>query len=128
MTTQSIVPRAATDAVSSADEPGPMALSESALSDLLASLQAGEGIDLVRELARWALQELIEAEATAAIGAGRYERTEGRVTERNGHRPRVLSTKAGDLAVGDPEAARRVVLPVAARSRAGASTRPCTRW
>ena len=41
-----------------------MALSESALSDLLASLQAGDGVDLVRELARWALQELIEVEAT----------------------------------------------------------------
>ena len=80
-----------------------MALSESALSDLLASLQVGDGIDLVRELARWALQELIEAEAAAAIGAGRYERSDGRVTERNGHRPRVLSTKAGDLHVGIPK-------------------------
>ena len=80
-----------------------MALSESALSDLLASLQVADGVDLVRELARWALQELIEAEAAAAIGAGRYERTEGRVTERNGHRPRVLSTKAGDLHVAIPK-------------------------
>jgi putative transposase len=80
-----------------------MALSESALSDLLASLQAGDGVDLVRELARWALQELIEAEATAVIGAGRYERSDGRVTERNGHRPRVLSTKAGDLHVAIPK-------------------------
>ena len=80
-----------------------MALSESALSDLLASLQVADGVDLVRELARWALQELIEAEAAAAIGAGRYERTDGRVTERNGHRPRVLSTKAGDLHVAIPK-------------------------
>jgi putative transposase len=80
-----------------------MALSESALSDLLASLQAGDGVDLVRELARWALQELIEAEAAAAIGAARYERSDGRVTERNGHRPRVVSTKAGDLHLGIPK-------------------------
>ncbi len=80
-----------------------MALSESALSDLLASLQAGDGVDLVRELARWALQELIEVEASSAIGAGRYERTDGRVTERNGHRPRVVSTKAGDLHVAIPK-------------------------
>ena len=34
------------------------------------------------------------------VGAGRYERGEGRVTERNGHSPRLLSTKAGDLALG----------------------------
>lgn len=45
------------------------------------------------------LQELIEAEATEVIGAERYERTESRVTERNGSRPRVLSTKAGDLSL-----------------------------
>src|ERR687897_543217 len=80
-----------------------MALSESALSDLLASLQPGDGVDLVRELARWALQELIEAEAAGVIGAGRYERSDTRVTERNGHRPRVLSTKAGDLHVAIPK-------------------------
>ncbi len=46
-----------------------MALSESALSDLLAALQVGDGVDLVRELARWALQELIEAEAPPAWSA-----------------------------------------------------------
>ena len=80
-----------------------MALSESALSELLAALTAGDGVDLVRELARWTLQELIEAEASAAVGAARFERSDGRVTERNGHRPRVLSTKAGDLHLGIPK-------------------------
>ena len=93
-----------------------MALSESALSDLLAALQAGEGVDLVRELARWALQELIEVEASQKIGAGRYERNEERVTERNGHRPRVVSTKAGDLHLAIPKLRAGVVLPVAARA------------
>ena len=33
------------------------------------------------------LQELIEVEATEHIGAGRYERTETRTTDRNGSRP-----------------------------------------
>jgi len=80
-----------------------MALDESAVSDLIDALAAGEGTDLVRELARWALQELIELEAADAIGAERWERSAGRVTHRNGHRPRVLSTKAGDLAVGIPK-------------------------
>ncbi len=37
------------------------------------------------------------------VGAGRYERCDARVTERNGHRPRVVSTKAGDLQVGIPK-------------------------
>ncbi|HWM73617.1 MAG TPA: IS256 family transposase [Nocardioides sp.] len=80
-----------------------MALDESAVSDLLDALRAGEGTDLVRELAQWALQQLIEAEATAAIGADPWERTGDRVTHRNGHRPRVLSTKAGDLQLGIPK-------------------------
>ncbi len=80
-----------------------MALHESAVTDLLDALRVGEGTDLVRELAQWALQQLIEVEATETIGAGRYERNDGRVTERNGHRPRVLSTKAGDLQVAIPK-------------------------
>ena len=48
----------------------PTALDESAGSDLLDALTTGAGTDLVRELAQWALQQLIEAGATAKIGAG----------------------------------------------------------
>ena len=80
-----------------------MALSDSALSELLDALRVGDGTDLVRELAQWALQQLIDAEAADKIGAGRYERSDDRVTHRNGTRARVLSTKAGDLAVGIPK-------------------------
>lgn len=49
-----------------------MTLPQSAVSDLLDALRAGDGVDLVRESVRIVLQELIEAEATEAIGAGRY--------------------------------------------------------
>ena len=80
-----------------------MAIDESAVSDLLEALNVGEGTDLVRELARWALQQLIELEAATKIGAGAWERTDERTTHRNGHRPRVLSTKAGDLTLGIPK-------------------------
>jgi transposase-like protein len=80
-----------------------MALTESALSEVLAALKVGDGADLVRELAGWALQQLIEVEASTAIGAGRYERSGERVTERNGHRDKTLSTKAGDITVGIPK-------------------------
>ena len=41
-----------------------MALSQSALSELLEAFRAGEGVDLIRESVRLVLQELIEAEAT----------------------------------------------------------------
>ena len=53
-----------------------MALSDSALSELAEVFRTGEGTDFIRECVRVAMQELIDAEATAAIGAGRYERTE----------------------------------------------------
>ena len=80
-----------------------MALSQSALSELLEVFRAGEGVDLVRESVRVALQELIEAEAAQVIGAERYERTEDRATHRNGHRPRLLTTKAGDVELAIPK-------------------------
>ena len=80
-----------------------MTLSDSALSELLDALRVGDGTDLVRELAQWALQALIDAEASEKIGAGRYERSGDRVTHRNGTRPKTLSTKAGDLQVGIPK-------------------------
>ena len=74
-----------------------MALSQSALSELLEAFRAGDGVDMIRESVRTVLQELVEIEAAGVIGAGRYERTEDRVTERNGTRPRLLATKAGDV-------------------------------
>ena len=60
-----------------------MALDESAVSDLLDALRVGEGTDLVRELAQWALQQLIDAEATEKIGADPWERSAARVGVRS---------------------------------------------
>ena len=80
-----------------------MALSESALSELLDAFRAGEGVDLVRDAVRLVLQELIEVEATEVIGAGRYQRAETRTTDRNGHRPRLVATQAGDVDLRIPK-------------------------
>lgn len=80
-----------------------MTLPQSAVSDLLDAFRAGDGVDLVRESVRIVLQELIEAEATEAIGAARYERTGTRTTERNGTRPKLLTTKGGDVSVAIPK-------------------------
>src|SRR4051795_8803261 len=80
-----------------------MALSQSAVSELLDAFRTGEGVDLVRESVRLVMQELIEAEATERIGAGRYERTDTRTTERNGARDRLLATKGGDVELRIPK-------------------------
>ena len=80
-----------------------MALSQSALLDLLDALNASDGVDVIRSAVQVMLQELIEAEATALIGAERHERTESRTVQRNGHRSRTLSTTAGDLELAIPK-------------------------
>jgi putative transposase len=80
-----------------------MALSQSALSELLEAIRAGNGSDVLRDAMTLVLQELIELEATQAIGAARYERTDGRTTHRNGSRTRLLSTKAGDVELHIPK-------------------------
>lgn len=80
-----------------------MALSQSVLSELLDAFRAGEGVDLVRDAVRLVMQELIEVEAAEQIGAQRYERTDTRTTERNGNRPRLLATQAGDIELRIPK-------------------------
>jgi Transposase, Mutator family len=80
-----------------------MALSKSALSDLLDALRAGGDLDVVREALALVLQALIEAEAAQVIGADRYQRAETRTTYRNGSRSRLLSTKAGDVELRIPK-------------------------
>jgi hypothetical protein len=83
-----------------------MALSQSVASELLEAFRAGQGVDLVRESVRLVLQELIETEASERIGAERYERAETRVTDRNGSRPRLLATQAGDVRLRIPKLRR----------------------
>jgi len=80
-----------------------MAQFQSAVSDLLASVQNGEEVDVVRESVRIVLQELIDAEAIAVIGADRYERSPERLTERNGVRSRELMTKGGTVELKIPK-------------------------
>jgi transposase-like protein len=88
-----------------------MALDQSVLSDMLDAFRSGEGLDLIRESVRLVCQELIESELSAAIGAQRYERTAERTNERNGHRPRLLTTKAGDIELALPKLRRGSFFP-----------------
>ena len=80
-----------------------MTLTDHDLSELLAAIKAGDMTDKIRSSLEWVLQQLIEAEATAFIGAERHERTDTRTAQRNGHRPRLLATPAGDVELGIPK-------------------------
>ena len=71
--------------------------------ELLEAFKATDGVDLIRNAVRNVFQELIQSEATAQIGAERYELSESRVTERNGHLIRLVSTKAGDVELAIPK-------------------------
>ena len=80
-----------------------MALDQSALLDLLGELKLTDVTDRIRVATETLYQELIDAEATAFIGADPFERTLGRTTHRNGTRPRTLTTTAGDLELKIPK-------------------------
>jgi putative transposase len=80
-----------------------MALSQSDLLRLLESLRSADGLELVLSIAERTLQELIDAEATARIGAEWNEHTEARTALRNGNRDKTLTTAAGDLELAIPK-------------------------
>jgi transposase-like protein len=70
---------------------------------LLDALRAGGDVDLIRASVELVLQALIEAEVSGVIGAEPYERSDERTNYRNGRRPRLLSTKAGDVELKIPK-------------------------
>jgi putative transposase len=80
-----------------------MALDQSALLELTEALRTADGGNLMRNLLETMLQALVDAEATAHIGAGPHERTPTRTTQRNGTRDKLLATTAGDLTVKIPK-------------------------
>jgi putative transposase len=80
-----------------------MALDQSALLELAEAVRTADGGDLMRKLLETMLQALVDAEATAHIGAGPHERTPTRTTQRNGTRDKLVATTAGDLTVKIPK-------------------------
>ena len=73
------------------------------VADLVARLGDADATDLFRRLVQRGMQDLIDAELTAAIGAEPHERTDARTNQRNGARTRTLSTPAGDVELRIPK-------------------------
>jgi putative transposase len=80
-----------------------MALDHAALLEVLDALKAGDAGERVRAAAETMYQALIETELSATIGAQPWEHTSSRTNQRNGSRPRTLSTTAGDLRLRIPK-------------------------
>jgi len=80
-----------------------MALDNAALLEVLEAMQAGGVEDRIRTAAQTIYQALIDAELTNVIGAGPWEHAATRTAQRNGSRPRILATTAGDLELRIPK-------------------------
>jgi Transposase, Mutator family len=104
-----------------------MALSKSALSDLLDALRAGGDLDIIREALALVLQALIDAEATQHIGARPYERTEQRTAHRNAPAPGCCPPRPAMSSCASPSCGRARSSPPC-WSRAAASTGRCWPW
>jgi hypothetical protein len=104
-----------------------MALSKSAVSDLLDALRAGGDLDLIREGLALVLQALIDAEATQHIGARPMSgASSGPLIatgpDRGCCRPRPVMWSCASPSCGRDRSSRRCWSPAAA------STGLCWRW
>jgi putative transposase len=103
-----------------------MALDNAALLEVLEAMQAAGVEDRVRTAAQTIYQALIDAELTHVIGAEPWERSPERSAQRNGSRPRTLTTTAGDLELRIPKLRTGSFFPACSNAVAG-STRHCSR-
>src|SRR3954447_19567476 len=73
------------------------------IAEVVREVLRDEHADVIRESVRTVTQELMEAEISELIGAARGERTEDRVTHRNGYRPRRWDTRVGEIELQIPK-------------------------
>ena len=82
------------------------ATNQSAVSTLIREVLADPDLahdEVFRRLLQAGLQDLVDAEAAAVIGAQRYERTPERTNRRNGKRLKTVATTAGEVELAIPE-------------------------
>ena len=71
--------------------------------ETLKELMLGNRDQAVRKLLEEVFNALLKAEATEQLGAHQYERTEDRLTYRNGYRTRSFTTRVGTLTLHVPK-------------------------
>ena len=82
------------------------ATNQSAVSTLIREVLADPDLahdEVFRRLLQAGLQDLVDAEAAAVIGAQRYERTPERTNRRNGTRLKTVATTAGEVELAIPK-------------------------
>jgi transposase-like protein len=73
------------------------------LDEALQVILAADGDNPLRLMLEWMVQQALEHEMSIHLGAEAYERSENRLGYRNGHRPRVFTTRVGDLELLVPQ-------------------------
>jgi transposase-like protein len=81
------------------------------LLDLLAKSEQGVDASFLRDGLKLLAQELMHAEVTQLIGAGPYERSDGRLTSRNGYREREWDTRVGTMELQIPKLRQGTYFP-----------------
>lgn len=81
-------------------------MADDSIDGLVAALQgafAADGGTGLRRLLELLAGRAMAEEVTAHVGAGPHERAEGRRGQRNGHKPRTLKTRVGELGLSVPQ-------------------------
>jgi putative transposase len=81
------------------------------LLDLLNKAEQGVDAEFLRDGLKLLAQELMEAEVTQLVGAGPHERSETRLTYRNGYREREWDTRVGTIELDIPKLRAGSYLP-----------------
>ena len=92
--------------------------------DLLNKAEQGADPNFLRDGVRLLAQELMEAEVTDLVGAGLHERTETRLTHRNGYRDREWDTRVGTIELDIPKLRAGSYFP----SLLEPTAHPCCVW
>src|SRR5262249_15525192 len=81
------------------------------LLDLLNKSEQGADPEFLRDGLKLLAQELMDAEVTQLTGAGLHERSENRLTYRNGYREREWDTRVGTIELDFPKLRRGTYFP-----------------
>ncbi len=79
--------------------------------EVVSYLLEEDGAHFLRESLKWVVRQLMEAEVSELIGAEHGERSQERLTHRNGYRGRRWDTRARRDRARDPEAPAQQLLP-----------------
>ena len=79
--------------------------------EVVSYLLEEDGADFLRESLKWVVRQLMDAEVSELIDADHGERSQERLTHRNGYRGRRWDTRAGEIGLAIPKLRRGSYFP-----------------